>query len=204
MAIDSTIIDAGDGDHSETVLDFCNTAEMKTRHIWAGKGYWGATRDRFKISKDVRRRWVIVGVDALKGELFNKLQNETGFHFSYSLEEEFYRQLASEHRVTHLKGGIPVSRFERISKSVRAEALDMVVYATAALVDVQRNLNVAQRVAKLRMPDGHVQEPPPNTTRPQQSTGTTAAEQLEALLHEHPELRDDPELKKLLDEAADE
>jgi hypothetical protein len=48
----------------------------------------------------------IVGVDAIKGDLFDKMPSRLrrrlkrkGLHFSSSLEPVFYQQLASEHHV---------------------------------------------------------------------------------------------------------
>jgi phage terminase large subunit GpA-like protein len=155
LGIDGCIVDAGDGDHSGIVMDFANSKD-RYRHIWAGKGYWGMTRARFKISKEVKSRFAIIGVDALKGELFDKLQQGRGIRFSHSLEAEFYQQLASEHRTVRMKGGIPVRRFERVSGKARAEALDSIIYATAAMIDIWRVMPFGKRLAQLKMPGGFV------------------------------------------------
>jgi phage terminase large subunit GpA-like protein len=132
-------------------MDFCNSRH-KRRHIWAAKGYWGATRARFAISKQDKQRFALIGVDALKGELFDKLQHgNRGMHFSNSLEPVFYQQLASEHRVVRLKSGMPVRRFERVSGGAKAEALDCLVYATASMVDVWKVMPFADRIARFKL-----------------------------------------------------
>ena len=153
IGFDGAVVDAGDGDHSGVVMDFCNSRH-KRRHIWAAKGYWGATRARFAISKQDKQRFALIGVDALKGELFDKLQHgNRGMHFSNSLEPVFYQQLASEHRVVRLKSGMPVRRFERVSGGAKAEALDCLVYATASMVDVWKVMPFAERIARFKLHD---------------------------------------------------
>jgi phage terminase large subunit GpA-like protein len=156
IGVDGAVVDAGDGDHSGVVMDFCNSRD-KRRHIWPGKGYWGATRMRFAVSKEAKQRCALIGVDALKGELFDRLQNGSrGMHFSNSLEPVFFKQLASEHRVVRLKSGMPVRRFERVSSGARAEALDCLVYATASMIDVWKVMPFADRIARFKLENAPV------------------------------------------------
>jgi phage terminase large subunit GpA-like protein len=162
LHIDGCVVDAGDGDYYGTVLDFANTKDRR-RRIWAGKGYYGPTRSRFEVSKDKNNRLAVIGVDALKAELFDKMQRGQGIHFSSSLEPVFYQQLASEHRVVRMKSGMPVGRFERIGNA-RAEALDALVYATASQIEVWKRMpyDIERRLLQLRTADGDEPLSPPS------------------------------------------
>lgn len=72
----------------------------------------------------------IVGVDAVKVALMNRLARPGMVRFSNTLEPVFFEQLCSERLVTKYSRGRPTRAFERV-KGMRAEALDAVVYATA-------------------------------------------------------------------------
>ena len=63
--------------------------------------------------------------------------------FSDTPEPEYYEQAASERRVVRYVRGAPVHRFERIPGR-RAEALDRLVYATAARLAVTANLEARE------------------------------------------------------------
>jgi phage terminase large subunit GpA-like protein len=152
LKIDAAIIDAGDGDHYDTVMNFC--IPKIGRRIFAGKGMFGA-RPSFAMAKGkkIADRLALIGVDTLKNLIFDKLQRARGIRFSNSLEPVYYEQLASERRVVRYSRGMPIRRFERISSRQRAEALDALVYATAARSAV--TVSFERRAAEVRL-----KEPP--------------------------------------------
>ena len=130
IGIDACGVDSGDS--TDRVYSFC--FPRIRRKIMAFKGMAGA-RPVIAVSKSKikggGRLWLI-GVDVLKAQLFNKLLRGTSIRFSNSLEPTFFEQLASERRVVRYTRGQPVRRFERISGKAKAEALDCLIYATAA------------------------------------------------------------------------
>ena len=103
--------------------------------------------------KKIKDRLALIGVDTFKNIIFDRLQRGRGIRFSRSLEPVYYEQLASERRVVRYSRGQPVRRFERVSSRTRAEALDALVYATAARSAV--TVSFERREAEVRM-----QEPP--------------------------------------------
>jgi phage terminase large subunit GpA-like protein len=130
LKIEAACIDAGDGDHYDSVLNFC--VPKMSRRIYAIKGMFGA-RTAFASAKGKRisNRLFLVGVDTIKNVIFQRLQSGRSIRFSHTLEPVFYEQLASERRVIRYSRGMPVRRFERVSSRARAEGLDALVYATA-------------------------------------------------------------------------
>ena len=152
LKIDAAVIDAGDGDHYDHVMSFC--IPKIHRRIFAGKGLFGA-RPSFAMAKGkkIKDRLALIGVDTFKNIIFDRLQRGRGIRFSRSLEPVYYEQLASERRVVRYSRGQPVRRFERVSSRTRAEALDALVYATAARSAV--TVSFERREAEVRM-----QEPP--------------------------------------------
>jgi phage terminase large subunit GpA-like protein len=152
LGVDAAVIDAGDGDHYDTVLAFC--AARRSRRVFAGKGVFGA-RPGFQMAKGktIANRLALIGIDGIKNALFDKLQRGVGIRFSHALEPIYYEQLAAERRVVRYQRGMPVRRFERTGRT-RAEALDALVYATAARQSFQ--LTFDRREAELRSPDGRI------------------------------------------------
>lgn len=76
---------------------------------------------------------------------------------------EFYEQVTSERRIVRVVRGKPTARFER-KPGMKAEALDALVYATAARAAL--NLSAAafdQRADDLRRPP---EAPPPKPRSP--------------------------------------
>ena len=146
LKVDAAVIDAGDGEHFDQVMNFC-TPKI-SRRIFPGKGMFG-TRPGFAMSKGkkVGNRLALIGVDTVKATIFDKLHHGRGIRFSDSLEPVWYEQLASERRVIRYIRGQPTRRFERIGR-VRAEALDCLVYAHAARQSFK--IVFDQREAELR------------------------------------------------------
>ena len=75
---------------------------------------------------------MLVGVDALKSQLFARLGRGASIRFSLDLEPVFFEQLASERRIIRYVRGAPVRRFERIPRK-KAETLDAMIYAIAPM-----------------------------------------------------------------------
>jgi len=147
LKIDSAVIDSGDGGHSDIVHSF--TRSRFARRIVSGKGVSGFSRPFIQRSTTKGAPLFLVGVDAIKAQLFNRLARGAGLRFSADLAPVFFEQLASERRVVRYVKGAPVRRFERIPGK-RAETLDATVYAIAA-----RNLlglDMERRAAELSTP----------------------------------------------------
>ena len=149
LKIDAAVIDAGDGDHYDSVMNFC--VPKLSRRVFAGKGLFGA-RPGFAMAKGKRigGRLALIGVDTIKNVIFDRLQHGRGIRFSRSLEPVYYEQLASERRVVRYSRGQPIRRFERTGRT-RAEALDCLTYAYAARQSV--NIGYDRREAELRNAD---------------------------------------------------
>ena len=130
LKVDAAIIDASDGDHFDSVLNFC--VPRMGRRIFAGKGMTGA-RPAFAMAKGkkVADRLILVGVDGLKNVIFDRLTRGRGIRFSSALETAYYEQLCSERRVIRYRMGRPVRRFERTGRT-RNEALDCMTYGFSA------------------------------------------------------------------------
>jgi phage terminase large subunit GpA-like protein len=139
LRVDAAVIDAGDGDHYDTVMNFCTP--RRSRRIFAGKGFSGA-RPGFALAKNKRLggRLALIGVDTLKTAIYDRLQRGATIRFSDTLEPVYFEQLASERRVIHYVKGRPVRRFERIGRKA-AESLDALVYAYAARQAFQINFD---------------------------------------------------------------
>ncbi|WP_418901904.1 phage terminase large subunit family protein [Terripilifer ovatus] len=130
LKVDAALVDAGDGDWTDRVYSFCHP--RASRRIMAGKGVSGA-RPAIQVSKSKvkgGRLW-IVGVDAIKTTIANRLARGTSIRFSADLEPAWFEQLTSERKTVRYFKGQPIRRFERIPGR-RAEGLDCVVYGFAA------------------------------------------------------------------------
>jgi phage terminase large subunit GpA-like protein len=101
------------------------------RRVVSGKGVSGFSRPFLARSSTKGAPLFLIGVDAIKAQLFNRLARGNAFRFSADLEPIFFEQLTSERRVVKYFKGQPVRRFERIVGK-RAETLDATVYALAA------------------------------------------------------------------------
>lgn len=131
IGLDAAALDAGDGTTMERVLSF---ARARTRSkIVAIKGA-GGNRPLIEVAasktKSGGRLW-IVGVDTAKSLLFARLSRRGLIRLSAELPRVWHEQVASERAVLRYRHGQPVRSFERIPGR-RAEALDCLVYATAA------------------------------------------------------------------------
>ncbi|GLK67038.1 phage terminase large subunit family protein [Hansschlegelia plantiphila] len=129
LRVDAAIVDSGSGGHTDAVYAFCRP--RTSRRVFAGKGVPGFARPMAEVSKARALRLVLVGVDAIKSQIVNRLQSGTSIRFSAGLSATWFEQLASEKRVVRYTRGQPFRAFERIPGR-RSEALDCLVYAFAA------------------------------------------------------------------------
>lgn len=153
LRIDAALIDSGDGGVTDLVYRFAHA--RYGRRVVAGKGVSG-NRPALQMSKSKGTRLFLVGVDGLKASLLQRLAHGTSIRFSDSLSEEWFEQLASERRVIRYLRGRPIRQFVRIAGR-RAEALDCVIYATAAKELVTANADrreeeLASRAAVVKPP----------------------------------------------------
>lgn len=129
LRVDAAVIDSGDGGHTDIVHGF--TRPRFGRRIVSGKGVQGMSRNALQRSTTKGQMLWLVGVDAVKSQLFARLSRGQGVRFAEALAPVFFEQLTSERRVVRYVRGAPQARFERI-KGKRAETLDATVYAWAA------------------------------------------------------------------------
>lgn len=129
LRIDAALIDSSDGDHQPHVYAF--TRSRFGRRIAALKGAPGFSRAPLQRSTAKGVPLFLVGVDAIKQSLFNRLARGPSIRFSSDLEPVYFEQLTAERRVVRYAKGTPTRRFERIPGK-RAETLDATVYALAA------------------------------------------------------------------------
>jgi phage terminase large subunit GpA-like protein len=148
IGVDAAAIDAGDGGMFDRVMKFC--AARASRRVWAIKGAAGFSRPAFQQSFSTKKsgqRLYIVGVDALKLQLHERLKRGSTVRFSETLELVFFEQLTAERLVTRMSRGRPVRRFEAIPGR-RSEALDGTIYALAARAGLALNLDAREASLK--------------------------------------------------------
>lgn len=143
MIVRATCIDSG-GHHTQSVYRYASTREGK--RIFAIKGVGGEGKPMVgKPSKNNigKIKLFPVGVDTIKLELFSRFRiTEPGpgyCHFPEGRDQEYYKQLTAEKIVTKYHKGFSKREFVKIR--TRNEALDVRVYATAALALLNVNLN---------------------------------------------------------------
>ncbi|MFN3145277.1 MAG: phage terminase large subunit family protein [Paracoccaceae bacterium] len=137
IGIDAAAIDSGDGGHTDIVHQF--TRPRFGRRVISIKGVPGFSRPFLQRSGSKGAPLWLVGSDAVKSQLFNRLGRGEGVRFGQDLPPIFFEQMTSERRVVRHSRGAPVARFERI-KGKRAETLDSTVYAWAARSIIGKNV----------------------------------------------------------------
>jgi len=147
LKIDAAVVDSGSGGHADVVYQFCRPRTV--RRVFAGKGVAGFQRPLVQLSKTREVRLILVGVDAAKSQIMNRLQAGRTIRFSDTLDSNWFEQLTSEKRVVKYTRGQPIRAFERIPGR-RSEALDCVVYSFAARQLV--NLDLDRREEELASP----------------------------------------------------
>lgn len=135
------------GHHTETVYAFCKP--RTGRKIYAVKGQSQASKPIANRPSYVGRSKTLlfpVGTDTAKEAIYARLvadADKTTIHFSHLLDEEYFRQLTAEKRITKFTRG----RKSLVWKQVRErnEALDTLVYNFAAAYILQPNFSVIEK-----------------------------------------------------------
>jgi len=147
IAISCTFIDSGH--KTKTVYSY--TKPRQIRKVFACKGVGGPGVPMVnRPTKQGAERSLLfsVGTDTAKELIYSRLslgEKGDGFmHFPNDRQEDWFRQLTSEVKVTRYRNGIPYSHFENPSKA-RNEALDLRVYASAALALLRVNWDTLKR-----------------------------------------------------------
>ena len=125
---DTVAVDAGDGNMMQRVMAYA--AARRAQRIIPVKGAPGSRAPLQHAQLKRSRNLHIVGVDALKTRLFDRLSRRQGVRFSEALPGAWFEQLLSERAVVRYSRGQPHRVFERYPGRL-AEALDTVVYALA-------------------------------------------------------------------------
>ncbi|MGH9685278.1 MAG: terminase gpA endonuclease subunit [Candidatus Acidiferrales bacterium] len=136
VKISCTMIDSG-GLHTDSVYRFVRARQQ--RRIFALKGSSEAGKEilgKFSQNNQYRVKLFILGVDTAKDRIFARLKIPApgpGYmHLPDFIEDEYLAQLTAEKAVRRYKRGRGVVR-EYIKTRSRNEALDLEVYALAAL-----------------------------------------------------------------------
>ena len=142
LSLRSVCMDSG-GHFPDQVIRFCK--EREDRHIWAIKGRGGMDvpyiRNPTKNNR-VKGELFTLGVDTGKNHVLARLKvlikGPNYCHFPAAedagYDENYFKMLTAEHKVTRWKGGRKVERWElKDPAQKRNEAFDVRNYATAAL-----------------------------------------------------------------------
>lgn len=164
MQVRATCIDSG-GHHTQAVYKYVSTREG--RRIFAIKGVGGEGRPMVgKPSKNNigKIKLFPVGVDTIKYELFSRFKiTEPGpgyCHFPEGRDPEYYKQLTAEKIATKYHKGFARREFVKIR--TRNEALDVRVYAKAALALLNVNLNnLATKIQHRKTADTEIKKEKP-------------------------------------------
>lgn len=183
LRIATTFIDSG-GHHTKQVYGFCKFREQ--RRIYACKGVAGPGKPlagRPSKGNAIGALLFPIGVDTAKEILYARLKL-TDFGPGYchfpkleQYDEEYFKQLTAEKQKTKYRNGFPAKFWEKVRP--RNEALDLRVYAMAALDALKPNLakiaetleKVAENKPELEKPA--VQPGPPQSSLPPQARRPT-------------------------------
>jgi phage terminase large subunit GpA-like protein len=148
LSIRAVAIDTGH--HTQSVYNFVKPREG--RRVMAIKGVGGEGRPligRPTKNNIAKVRLFSVGSNTVKEMLLSRLKiSEAGpgyCHFPNTYDEEYFRQLTAEKKVTKYVKGFP--RSEWVKTRPRNEALDVRCYSVAAYAALNTNINkVADRL----------------------------------------------------------
>jgi phage terminase large subunit GpA-like protein len=156
VPISATMIDSGV--HTDSVYRFVKGRQA--RRIWALKGSSESGKEilaKFSLNNQYRVKLWTVGTDTAKDRIFARMKIPApgpGFmHLPDWIEDEYLEQLTSEKAVRKYKRGKGAVR-EYIKTRARNEALDLEVYALAALYSLgqQRIRQLGEIAANLAVP----------------------------------------------------
>jgi len=176
VTVASTAIDSG-GHYTQTVYKFCK--ERAYRRVYAVKGSNQPGKpivSRPSRTNAFRASLFTIGTDTAKAQILGRLRiDEVGpsfMHFPIDYDEEWFRQLTAEKLVTRFSHGKSIRRW--VKTRARNEALDIRVYATAALYILNANLDRLADAMEEEAVGGDVVVEKPDTsevvtTRPQRS-----------------------------------
>jgi phage terminase large subunit GpA-like protein len=145
LTISCTCIDSG-GHHTNQVYQF--TKPRQGRRVFAVKGLSTAGKPIANRPTFVGKNKAVlygVGSDSAKEAIFARLSSEpeyTTLHFCSDLDEEYFKQLTAEKRVTKFVRGKKSLIWKQIRP--RNEALDTLVYNFAAIYILNPNYDTIQ------------------------------------------------------------
>lgn len=134
-AIKAACIDTG-GHHSKEVYDFVRSRQVRNVYAVKGSSQHGVPIAS-KPSKNIPGIYLYhIGTDTAKDMILGRLKIEepgAGYmHFCKDLDEEYFKQLTAEKKVTKHRRGFAFTEWVK-KEHQRNEALDTFVYAIAAL-----------------------------------------------------------------------
>lgn len=153
ISVAAAAVDYG-GHHGQAVADFVR--DKARRRVWGIKGAAGAGRPLWP-KKATHGKWLknlyVIGVDAGKDLVYGRLRiGEPGpgyCHFPKTREPHYFEQMTSETVVTKYVKGFPHREWV-LKPGMRNEALDLRVYALAALRSMSINWGKVQRILAAR------------------------------------------------------
>jgi phage terminase large subunit GpA-like protein len=176
VKISSTMIDSG-GQHTDSVYKFVRARQG--RRIFALKGSSESGKEilgKFSVNNAYRVKLFTIGTDTAKDRIFARLKipapGPAYIHLPSWCEDEYLAQLTSEKAVRRYRRGKGTIR-EYIKTRARNEALDLEVYALAALYVLGQAAirKLGELAAALRLPP----EPPTGgNAGPQGGSGGTS------------------------------
>jgi len=146
IPISCTCIDSG-GLHTNQVYAF--TKPRQARRVFAIKGASVQGKPIVNRPSYVGKNKTVLytlGVDTAKEAIFNRLAAEpedSTLHFCLDLDEEYFKQLTSEKRITKWVRGKKQLVWKQIGK--RNEALDTLVYNFGAIYILNPNFDVIEQ-----------------------------------------------------------
>lgn len=158
LRVMATAVDTG-GHHTQAAYRFCR--ERFGRRVYAIKGVAGEGKPVWpkRASRNNKGGVLLflVGVDAAKDSIMARLklaEPGAGYcHFPVGRELAYFEQFAAESRQTKLVKGFPVRTWVK-RDGVRNEALDLRVYAYAALQSLNFNWSrVRAGVERVKVPE---------------------------------------------------
>jgi phage terminase large subunit GpA-like protein len=140
-------IDSG-GHHTEAVYKFCKKHQRKRWFAVKGANVYGKPIvSPPSIVGREKVRLFTVGTDTAKDQIFSFLRvtkpGAPGYcHFPDWYDEDYFKKLYSEKKITRYRAGVASRQWVKLRPSTRNEALDCRVYATAARVILNPNLEM--------------------------------------------------------------
>jgi phage terminase large subunit GpA-like protein len=137
VGIFATMIDSG-GHHSDSVYRFVKARQ--SRRVFALKGSSEAGKEilgKFSVNNAYRVKLFTIGTDTAKDRIFSRMKLPApgpGYmHLPNWIEDEYLAQLTAEKRIRKVQKGTGKITRTYVKTRARNEALDLEVYALAAL-----------------------------------------------------------------------